>query len=82
MAWPRERRAHINVRELQATLAALRWRAKSARHGSRWLHLVDSQVVAAIVTKGRSSSRRLQPALKRWLAMAIAADMCPLIGYV
>ena len=83
MAWPRGTQAHINVRELQAALAALRWRArKAARHSSRWLHLVDSQVVAAIVTKGRSSSRRLQPALKRWMATAIAADMYPIIGYV
>ncbi|CAK0838767.1 unnamed protein product [Prorocentrum cordatum] len=54
MAWPRGRQAHINVRELQAALAALRWRSrKASARGSRWLHLVDSRVVAAIVTKGR-----------------------------
>jgi hypothetical protein len=46
------------------------------------LHLVDSQVVAAIVTKGRSSSRKLQPILKRWMAVVVAADVYPLIGYV
>ena len=39
-------------------------------------------MVAAIVTKGRSSSRKLQPILKRWMAVAVAADMYPLIGYV
>ena len=83
MAWPGRKSAHINVRELQAATAALRWRArKVAQHGSRFLHLVDSQVVAAIATKGRSSSRKLQPILKRWMAVAVAADMYPLIGYV
>jgi len=83
MAWPRGKTAHINVRELQAAAAGLRWRArKVTHHGSRFLHLVDSQVVAAIVTKGRSSSRKLQPVLKRWMAVVVAADMYPLIGYV
>ncbi|CAK0846241.1 unnamed protein product [Prorocentrum cordatum] len=83
IAWPKRRQAHINVRELQAALAALRWRARAARrHCSRWLHLVDSQVVAAIITKGRSSSARLQPMLRRWAAVAVAADMYPLIGYI
>ncbi|CAK0793322.1 unnamed protein product, partial [Prorocentrum cordatum] len=83
MAWPGRSSTHINVRELQAAAAAIRWRArKVAQHGSRFLHLVDSQVVAAIVTKGRSSSRKLQPILKRWMAVVVAADMYPLIGYV
>ncbi|CAK0790348.1 unnamed protein product [Prorocentrum cordatum] len=82
-AWPGWSSTHINVRELQAATAAIRWRArKVAQHGSRFLHLVDSQVVAAIVTKGRSSSRNLQPILKRWMAVVVAADMHPLIGYV
>ncbi|CAK0898088.1 unnamed protein product, partial [Prorocentrum cordatum] len=83
MAWPGRSSTHINVRELQAATAAIRWRArKVAQHGSRFLHLVDSQVVAAIVTKGRSSSRKLQPILRRWMAVVVAADMYPLIGYV
>ncbi|CAK0891073.1 unnamed protein product [Prorocentrum cordatum] len=83
MAWPGRSSAHINVRELQAATSAIRWRArKVAQHGGRILHLVDSQVVAAIVTKGRSSSRKLQPILKRWMAVVVAADMYPLTGYV
>ncbi|CAK0805394.1 unnamed protein product, partial [Prorocentrum cordatum] len=83
MAWPGRSSTHINVRELQAATAAIRWRArKVAQRGSRFLHLVDSQVVAAIVTKGRSSSRKLQPILRRWMAVVVAADMHPLIGYV
>ncbi|CAK0899459.1 unnamed protein product, partial [Prorocentrum cordatum] len=83
MARPAAKSAHVNVRELQAAAAALRWRArKASRHGSRWPHLFDSRVGAAIVTKGRSSSRRLQPALARWAAVAAAADMHPVVGYV
>ncbi|CAK0906331.1 unnamed protein product, partial [Prorocentrum cordatum] len=83
MAWPSRSSTHINVRELQAATSAIRWRArKVAQRGSRFLHLVDSQVVAAIVTRGRSSSRKLQPILKRWMAVVVAADMYPLIGYV
>ncbi|CAK0837520.1 unnamed protein product [Prorocentrum cordatum] len=39
------------------------------------------QVVATIVTKGRSSSRHLQPAPRRWMVMVIAADVRPLIGW-
>ncbi|CAK0832382.1 unnamed protein product, partial [Prorocentrum cordatum] len=68
MAWPGRNSTHINVRELQAATAAIRWRAR--------------KVVAAIVTKGRSSSRKLQPILRRWMAVVVAADMYPLIGYV
>ncbi|CAK0822222.1 unnamed protein product, partial [Prorocentrum cordatum] len=83
MAWPGRSSTHINVRELQAATSAIRWRArKVAKHGGRFLHLVDSQVVAAIVTRGRSSSRKLQPILMRWMAVVVAADMYPLIGYV
>ncbi|CAK0795636.1 unnamed protein product, partial [Prorocentrum cordatum] len=83
MAWPGRNSTHINVRELQAATSAIRWRArKVAQHGGEFLHLVDSQVVAAIVTRGRSSSRKLQPILMRLMAVVVAADMYPLIGYV
>ncbi|CAK0901953.1 unnamed protein product [Prorocentrum cordatum] len=83
MAWPGRNSTHISVRELQAATSAIRWRArKVVRHGSRFLHLVDSRVVAAIVTRGRGSSRKLQPILMRRMAVVVAADMYPLIGCV
>ena len=75
--------AHINVLELQAVVNGLQWRLRKVRKGSkRYLHLVDSQVVSAILGKGRSSSRRLQPALsKLWsLCLATGAYLC--VGYV
>ncbi|CAK0879680.1 unnamed protein product, partial [Prorocentrum cordatum] len=83
MAWSGRNSTHISVRELQAATSAIRWRArKVVQHGSRFLHLVDSRVVAAIVTRGRGSSRKLQPILMRRMAVVVAADMYPLIGYV
>ncbi|CAK0895307.1 unnamed protein product, partial [Prorocentrum cordatum] len=83
MAWPGRNSTHINVRELQAAASGTRWRArKVVQHGGRFLHLVDSQVVAAIVTRGRSSSRKLQPILMRRMAVVVAADMHPLNGCV
>ncbi|CAK0812996.1 unnamed protein product [Prorocentrum cordatum] len=65
---------------------ARRWRVVKSMAWPRETHahinVRELQVAAAIVTKGRSSSRRLQPALRRWMVMAIAADMYPLVGYV
>lgn len=49
--------SHINVLELQATVHALQWRLrKVARFRHRVLHLVDNQVVASVISKGRTSS--------------------------
>ena len=75
--------AHINVLELKALLASLRWRLRQpVRHGCRCFHLVDSLVTMAAATKGRSSSRRLQPNLKK-LAALLAAGRCRItLGYV
>lgn len=62
--------AHINCLELQAVLNAVKWRLrKAARCNQRILHLVDSQVVAAILAKGRSSSFRLQLTLSKYAAL-------------
>ncbi|CAK0868905.1 unnamed protein product, partial [Prorocentrum cordatum] len=80
-ARPKQRAAHANVRELQAARAAPRRRAhKASCPSSRWPHLVDSQVVAAIAAKGRSNSRRFQPTLQRCVAAAVAADMHQVVG--
>ncbi len=74
---------HINLRELQASVVALRWRLRSSHHlRSRFVHLTDSQVCAAILTKGRTSSRKLRATLRRWNALCIAGDAYPIVGYV
>jgi hypothetical protein len=74
---------HINVRELQASVVALRWRLRVVHnHRSRFVHLTDSQVCAAVLTKGRSSSRKLRAVLRRWNALCIAGDVYPVVGYI
>ena len=74
---------HINVLELLAYYNSLKWRARStARHGTRFLALLDSQVVASIAARGRSSSRRLAPVLRRLNALCLAAGLYPIVAYV
>lgn len=75
--------AHINALELQAVLNAVKWRLRKAGRGRhRVLHLVDSQVVAAILAKGRSSSFRLQVALSKYAALVVASGLVVAVGYV
>lgn len=75
--------AHINCLELQAVLNAVKWRLrKAARCQHRVLHLVDSQVVAAILAKGRSSSFRLQLTLSKYAALVVASGTIVAVGYV
>lgn len=75
--------AHINCLELQAVLNAVKWRLrKAARCKHRILHLVDSQVVAAILAKGRSSSFRLQLTLSKYAALVVASGTVVAVGYV
>jgi hypothetical protein len=75
--------AHINLRELQASVVALRWRLRTSSNlRARFVHLTDSQVCAAILTKGRTSSRRLRATLRRWNALCVAGDSYPIVAYV
>ena len=76
-------KAHINVLEMQAALNTLKWRARStANVGKRFLHLIDSQVCAAILTKGRTGSRRIRQTIKKCNALCLAAGFFPAYGYV
>ena len=56
--------AHINVLEVQAVVNSLQWRLrKTLQSNKRVLHLIDNQVCASVIPKGRTSSRRLQYAV-------------------
>ena len=58
--WKNSANVHINKLELLAVFNSLKWRTRSlSQQGSRFLHLIDSQVVGAILTKGRTSSKLL-----------------------
>ena len=74
---------HINRLELRAVLTAIKWRALKAKQANRrFLHLVDSLVSLHVVNKGRSSSRRLRPILKKISAyLLLSANSC-ILGYV
>ena len=75
--------AHINCLELQAVINSLQWRLrKISAHRTRVLHLVDSQVVASIIAKGRTSSFRLRKALKRLNALLLCSGVTLSVAYV
>ena len=75
--------AHINALELQAVVNSLQWRLrKLTAHRKRVLHLVDSQVVASVVSKGRSSSFRLRKGLQRLNTLLLASGIRLSVGYI
>ena len=74
--------SHINCLELQAVVNSLNWRLrKLGNHRKRVLHLVDSQVVASIVAKGRTSSFRLRKALQKLNQLLLASGIKLSIAY-
>ena len=78
-----QQKAHINGLELQAVLNGLRWRLRKAcRSGHRILHLVDSQVIAAILAKGRTSSFKLQVGVSKYSALVVASGTVVAVGYI
>ncbi|CAK0793653.1 unnamed protein product, partial [Prorocentrum cordatum] len=67
---------HINALEIQAAVNTIKWRLRSGQgHPRRMLHLIDSQVAASVLTKGRSSSRVLRMHVKRWGALCWATGL-------
>ncbi|CAK0825619.1 unnamed protein product, partial [Prorocentrum cordatum] len=76
-----QRPAHISELELEAAVAGARWRCRDvAKHGCRYLHLLDAQAVAAVCTKCRSSAWRLQPGFGRLNALTLATNCNPMCG--
>ena len=65
---------HINVLEAIVVLQALKWRARASfRLGTRFLHLSDSFVAIAVLSKFRSSSSKLARVCKPAAAIVLAA---------
>ena len=76
-------KAHINQLELCAALNCFRWRVRKLQGiHVRCLHLLDSQVCCSILAKGRTSSRKLQFALRRFNALLLATGVVPAFGFV
>ncbi|CAK0897757.1 unnamed protein product, partial [Prorocentrum cordatum] len=74
---------HINALEIQAAVNTIKWRLRSGTgRPRRMLHLIDSQVAASVLTKGRSSSRVLRMHVKRWGALCWATGCYVMLGYI
>ena len=74
---------HINVLEMQAVLATLKWRVSRLRNRQcRFLHLTDSLVTLHALSRGRSSSRKLRAVLSKINALLLASDLHPVWAYV
>ena len=74
-------RQHINLKETRAALAAER-EAGRRQANSYYVHLQDSQVSLACLTKGRSSSWELNKALRQSIAEHVGSNTKGFYGYV
>ena len=72
-AWTWRKHAHVNVYEIESAVS----QQSLEEPGTRFAHAVDSAVAMHALAKGRSSSYRLQPALKRSAAVQLAFDTYP-----
>ena len=71
---------HINVLEVLAFVNFVKHSTAYASNVScRFLHVLDSMVAAAVVTKGRSSSRRLNGPLRELAGYLLACDVYPFV---
>ena len=74
--WHWKRKSHINVLKAHAGLGVLA-AAAEAHPDSRFVALMDSRVAKGALTKGRSSSDRLQKTCKRSAAIQLAFGLYP-----
>ena len=68
--------AHINLLETSVFISVLR-EAVVRRPGCRLVGILDSGVAIGALAKGRSSSRALQPYLRKGAALQIAGNLYP-----
>ena len=74
---------HINLLEMLAALSELKRRTRQlAGIGSRYLHLLDSQVALGVLTKKRSSSRILMKVCRKFSALELASSCKPFFSFV
>ena len=79
-SYPWKSPSHINVLELAAFVNFVKQAVKSkAFLSKRFVHVLDSTVAAAVITKGRSSSKRLNRQLRELAGLLLAADSYPFV---
>ncbi|CAK0895366.1 unnamed protein product [Prorocentrum cordatum] len=77
-----QRPGHISALELEAAVAGARWRCRAGEsHRWRCLPFLDAQPFTAVSTRGRSSVRALQPALRQLNSLLHATARYPLYKY-
>ena len=75
--------SHINYLEMRMILNTLLWKARDPRKvNKRWIHVEDSMVCLYILTKGRTSSRMLQPLANKIGALQLGLGVMLLHGHV
>ena len=81
-AWKWRRPEHINLLEARACLASIRWRLRT-RNGIRkkTLHLVDNQVVQAVLTKKRSTAKVLNRVVRKCSLLELAGSLHCCYGF-
>eukprot|EP00435_Cladocopium_sp_Y103_P038785 s1447_g10.t1 len=75
-AWFWKRSPHINVLEVSAAVKVLLKHGLHHPH-TRFISFLDSAVARGALAKGRSTSRLLQPLLKRAAVLQVAFDLYP-----
>ena len=74
---------HINYLEMKMILLTILWKARDPNNcNKRWLHLEDSMVCLYILSKGRTSSRLLQPLTNKIGAAQLFLGVTLLHGHV
>lgn len=74
---------HINVLELRAVLATIKWRVEKRHNFNlKFVHLVDSLVVLHALSRGRSSSKKMRRTILRTNAYLLASNNSGVWTYV
>ena len=74
---------HINLLEARSILAMYKWRLrKQTRLCTKFLHLTDSQVNIAVMTRKRSSSHVLNLVSRKIAALELASCCSGVFGFV
>ena len=74
---------HINVLELQAIVLELRRRCRlTSEHDKRYILITDSAVCIGVVSKRRSSSRKLNMVVRKLAALCLGSGCEPVMIHV
>ena len=74
---------HINALELRQVFNTMCWFIRDRAHFNlRWVHCTDSYVAIAIVSKGRTSSQKLEALVRRFNAHLLLAQIYPVLLHV